>query len=542
MVAGVTVALLLVPQSMAYADLAGLPPEVGLYASFLPVMLGAMFGSCRQLGTGPVAMTSILTASILAGYAEPGDPRYLKLAFLLTCLLGLIRILMGLARLAALVNLLSQPVLAAFTNAAAMIIGLSQVNKIFGLPKGNSRFFGGFLFDIGKVFSQVHRTHLATLCFGVGAFALIYGLKKWRPKWPAMLIATVLATLASWLVGFESKLGGTVVGHIPAGLPRVGLFFDSWTEAKDMAPVAKSMIPSAIALTIIGFMEAVSVSKAIALKTRQKLDLNQELIGQGVAAIGSGLSQGYPVSGSFSRSAMNLMCGAKTGMSSVFTALVVMLVLLFLTPLLYHLPTAVLAAGIMVAVFQLIRLKPLLHAWRASGKDGFTAVATWLATLLFAPSMERGIFVGVSLALVFYLKRTMAPPLVVVGVDRDGSVQDANRHGLAVSSAMPAIRLDGSLYFGSVAAFEDSIMTAVREFPQAKAVLIICDGMNFVDASGDWCIRQVWEQLQDMDIGMYFAGMKHAPYQTLLRTGLVDEIGRQHFVRSVEIAKLAMAD
>jgi len=276
------------------------------------------------------------------------------------------------------------------------------------------------------------------------------------------------------------------------------------------------------------------------LKTRQKLDLNQELIGQGIAAIGTSLSQGYPISGSFSRSAMNLMSGARTGMSSVFTGLVVMLVLLFLTPFLYHLPMAVLAAGIMVAVFQLIRFKPLLHAWRASRPDGFTAVVTWLATLLFAPSMERNIFVGVALAMIFYLKRTMSPPVVVVGVSGDGSVQEADREGLEVSSAMPTVRLDGSLYFGSIAAFEDSILTAIREYPEAKAVLIVCDGMNFIDASGDWCIRQVWEQLREMDIGIYFAGMKYEPYETIRKTGLVDEIGRQHFVRSVEIAKLAM--
>jgi SulP family sulfate permease len=421
-----------------------------------------------------------------------------------------------------------------------MIIGLSQVNKIFGLEKSSSRHFCGFIADIVRVLGRVADTHLMTLLFGVGAFVLIFAIKKNRPRWPAMLIATVLGTFLSWVIGFETRFGGDVVGSIPAGLPKIGPFFGTMDELKDLLPMAREMFTGALAVTLIGFMEAVSVSKAIALKTRQKLDLNQELIGQGVAAVGASFSQGYPISGSFSRSAMNLMCGAKTGMSSVFTGLVVMVVLLFMTPLLYHLPKAVLAAGIMVAVFQLIRFKPLAHAWKASRADGFTAVATWLATLLFAPSMERGIFVGVALALIFYLKRTMSPSLHVVGLSGDGSVQEAERLGLDVNEEMPTIRWDGSLYFGSVAAFEDSILAAIREFPNAKAVLVVCDGINMIDASGDWCIRQVWEQLRDMNIGMYFAGMKHKPYETLRRTGLVDEIGRQHFVRSVEIAKLAM--
>lgn len=540
LVAGITVALLLVPQSMAYADLAGLPPQAGLYAAFLPVILGALFGSCRQLGTGPVAMTSILTASVLAAYANPGEANYIQLALLLAFLVGIVRIGMGVAKLAGLVNLLSHPVLAAFTNASALIIGLSQINKIFGLPKTNSRCFGGFLIDTAGLFANLLDTHLTTFLIGIGAFFLIYTIRRYRPCWPAMLIATVVGVIISRGIGFEERFGGAVVGSIPAGLPSLKPFVGSWQEIVELAPVAKSMLGGALAVTLIGFMEAVSVSKAIALKTRQRIDLNQELIGQGIAAVGASFSQGCPISGSFSRSAINLMSGARTGMSSVFTGLVVMLVLLFMTPLLYHLPMAVLAAGIMVAVFQLIKFKPLAHAFRASRADGFTALATWLATLLFAPSMERGIFVGVLLALFFYLRRTMTPPVVVVGVAEDGSVQDAHRLNLAVSEHMPAIRLDESLFFGSVATFEESMLAALRSYPNAKAVLIICDGVNFIDASGEWCIRQIWEQLKDMDIGLYFAGMKHAPFETLRRTGLVDEIGRQHFVRSLEIAKLAM--
>lgn len=539
-VAGLTVALLLVPQSMAYAALAGLPMQTGLYAAFLPVIIGALFGSCRQLGTGPVAMSSILTASILLNYAQPDAPNYVQLALLLTFVLGLIRIIMGLAKLAGLVNLLSQPVLAAFTNAGAMIIGLSQINKIFGLPKTSTLNFCGFLKDTAGVFAKIGGTHWPTFCFGIGSFIVIYGIKRFQPRWPAMLIATIIGTGVSYLIGFEARLGGAVVGFIPAGLPKIAPFATSWEEMVELAPIAKSMIPSALALTIIGFMEAVSVSKAISLKTRQKLDLNQELVGQGYAAIAASFSQGYSVSGSFSRSAMNLMSGAKTGMSSVFTGLIVMLVLLFMTPLLYHLPMAVLAAGIMVAVFQLIRFKPLAHAWKASRADGFTAGATWLATLLFAPSMERGIFLGVALALFFYLKRTMNPPLAVVGVSGDGSMKCVNRHQLERNEDMPSIRWDGDLYFGNVAAFEDSILATVRQYPQARAVMIICDGINLIDASGDWCVRQVWEQLKDLNIGLYFAGLKQAPYDTILKTGLVDEIGRQHFVRSVEIAKLAI--
>ncbi len=539
-VAGLTVALLLIPQSMAYAELAGLPPQVGLYAAFLPTLLGGLFGSCRQLATGPVAMTSILVASVLASHAQPMSEQYVILALLLSLMVGIIRIAMGMAKMAGLVNLLSHPALAGFTNAAAMIIGLSQLNRLLGLPRSHSRVFCGFLRDLLDLGRNYRDVHLPTLLFGVGAFVLIYTIRRFRPRWPAMLIAMVIGIVISRAIGFHAYFGGAVIGTIPAGLPRLGLSLPASVDGIALVEIIQDMLPGALAVTLIGFMETVSVSKAIALKTRQPINLNLELIGQGVASLGAGLSQGCPVSGSLSRSAVNLMSGARSGLSSVFTTLVVMATLLFATPLFYHLPSTVLAAGIVVAVFQLIDLKSIRHAWRVSKRDGFTALATWGATLLFAPAIERGVFVGVFLAMFFYLRRTMSPPLMVVGRSGDGTLRDARQLGLEVDEHLPSIRLDGSLYFGSVGNFEDSVLMAVREFPKATGLLIICEGINFIDASGEWCLRELWQRLKQMKIELYFAGLKQGPMDILQRSGLVDKIGRSHFVGSAQMALMAL--
>ncbi|MBN2449376.1 MAG: SulP family inorganic anion transporter [Lentisphaeria bacterium] len=539
LIAGVSVALLLVPQAMAYADLAGLPAQVGLYAAFLPVILGALFGSCRQLSTGPVAMTSILTAGVLAGLAAPGSEAYINLALLLALLVGVLRILLGLLRMAGIVNVISHPAMGGFTNAAAMIIALSQVNKILGLPRGNSPFFCGFLLDTGRLLTQLHRAHLPTMAMGLGAILLIAAIRRWKPRWPALLIAVVIGTLISRAIGFEEKLGGQVVGVIPRGLPRVRLP-SGMNDLDALLPTLRAMLPGALSVALIGFMEVVAVNRAIAIKTRQRIDLNRELIGQGVAILGAGLTQGYPISGSFSRSAMNLMCGARTGLCSVFTGLVVMLTLLFLTPLLHHLPNAILAAGIIVAVTSLVEFDVVAHAAKTSRPEGAVALVTWVATMCFAPAIERGILVGVALALYFYFRRTMAPPLVVLGVRGDGSLEDATQHGLEIDPHLPAVRFDGSLYFGSVAAFEDSVLAALRSFPAAKALLVVCDGINFMDASGEWCLRQLHRRLAEQHIEIYFAGMKREPFAVLERAGLVETVGRDHFVRSVRMAAMAL--
>ena len=342
--AGTTVALVLVPQSMAYAQLAGLPPYYGLYASCLPVAIAAFFGSSRQLATGPVAVVSLLTASAIEPIAASGGEGYFIYAVMLAFMVGMVQLVLGVVRLGMMVDFLSHPVVTGFTNAAAIIIATSQLDKIFGVEVARSEYHYQVVWDTLKV--SWTDFHLSTLLIAIGSLVLMLILKKYLPKSPNVLIAVGIATLISWFFDFEAS-GGRVVGNIPAGLPSFEVPTMSWTMIQQMAGVA-------LAIALIGFMEAISIAKVMAVKTRQRLDANQELIGQGLSNITSSLFQGYAVSGSFSRSAVNIENGAVTGFSSIITALLIGFTLLFLTPLLYHLPQATLAAVIILAVASLV--------------------------------------------------------------------------------------------------------------------------------------------------------------------------------------------
>ena len=412
LIAGLSVALVLVPQSMAYAQLAGLPPYYGLYASFLPVMIASLMGSSRQVHTGPVAVVSLLTASALAPYAV-GDPaQYAAYAVMLALMVGIFQLSLGLLQLGFFVDFLSHPVVVGFTNGAAIIIATSQLGKMFGVVAERSEHHYE---TVWRVLEQAwQHTHMPTLAFGIAALLLMILLKKYAPKIPSVLAAVAITTLASWLLKFEES-GGKVVGAIPKGLPAFSF--------PDIDPeVAIQIITSAIAIGLIGFTEAISVAKAIAAQTRQRLDANQGLVGQGLANIAASFSQGYAVSGSFSRSAINLSAGAKTGFAAIASGVVVMITLLFLTPLLYHLPQPTLAAVIILAVFNLIKFKPIKYAWKVQRHDAFVAIITFAMTLILAPHLEKSILIGVVLSMGLYMYRTMRPRIAVLAMQSDGSL------------------------------------------------------------------------------------------------------------------------
>ena len=647
--AGITVALVLIPQSMAYAQLAGLPPYYGLYAAFLPGIIAALWGSSAQLATGPVAVVSLLTASALAPLAASGSSQFIALAILMALMVGIIQLTLGVFKLGVVVNFLSHPVIVGFTNAAAIIIGLSQLNKLFGVSMGRSEHF---IPDIWGVLQQVGDTHIPTLLMGASAFAIMWGLKKFAPKMPGVLIAVALTTIVSWSIGFEhnskgkveeimdsevktlasefsqteikiddlnSKLsaksaelkqhqkshegssqrtaalnyeiellklelkdaegenrelarslrkflfeqvaategrttrlyllgqvpqnektdgyrwrikkvskgelqlvgGGEVVGAIPAGLPQFDLPKFSW----DMMA---TMFSGALVISLVGFMEAISIAKAMAAKTKDRIDPNQELIGQGLGNIVGSFSQAFPASGSFSRSAVNLNAGARTGMSSVFAGVIVLITLLFLTPLLYHLPQAVLAAVIMMAVIGLINFKAIKHAWHTHKHDGIASVVTFVATLAFAPHLDSGIMIGAGLAIILYLYRTMSPRVAILGRYHDGTLRDAKINGLPVSEYIIAIRYDGSLYFANVPYFEDTILEAVSNSPCAKHLLIVSDGINQLDASGEEVIHHVVARLRSNGIRVVFSGLKKQVIDVMRHSGLFDYIGQEN--------------
>ncbi len=655
--AGLTVALVLVPQSMAYAQLAGMPAYYGLYAAFLPVAVAALWGSSNQLGTGPVAVASLLTASSLTPLAAPGSESFIALAIMLALLVGLIQLVLGVFKLGVVVNFLSHPVIVGFTNAAAIIIALSQVNKLLGVPMGRSE---SFLADIWGVARLVGETHMPTLAMGLTAIFLIWVIRTRAPKLPGVLIAVALTTVASWQIGFERNVtatleqiadteaqsllgefirtearireingqivdksgemkalqkssgeqaheiatlnyevellklqlkdredenrrrnravrsmvfeqvagapgeaakyfatgrlpadaqadgrhwhiaraasgsltltgGGEVVGKVPEGLPSVGLPKVSW----DMVG---SLLAAAIVISLVGFMEAISIAKAIAAKTKQKIDPNQELIGQGLANLVGAATQSFPVSGSFSRSAVNINAGAKTGMSSVITAAFVLLTLLFLTPLLYHLPQAVLAAVIIMAVIGLVNFGAVQHAWQANRHDGIAAVVTFLATLAFAPHLDKGIIVGAGLAIGLYLYRTMTPRVAILGRHADGTLRDAAVHCLPPSRVVTAVRFDGRLYFANVAYFEDAILEAVAANPEARALLVVGEGINEIDASGEEVMHHVVQHLRDAGIEVAFSGLKKQVVDVMRATGLLAFIGEARLFPTADAA------
>lgn len=518
-VAGLTVSLVAIPQSLAYAQLAGVPAYYGLYAVLLPVIVGALFGSSPILSTGPVAMTSLLTAASVMSIAHPHTEQFYSYVILVALLSGIFQIGLGLARLGRIINFLSYPVLHGFINAAAIIIGLSQLPAMLGIEQGQKS--GHFLIDIFHVLECWNDIHILSICFGIAALVLLLILKKTAPKFPAILLVVSLATLISWLIGFDAD-GGTVVGTIPRGLPALSMPKIDYQAATHLGPAA-------FIIAIISFMEAMSSSKIIAIRTRTRWDENQELIGQGMAKIVAAFSHSMPVSGSFSRSALNLISGAKTGLASVFCAGMVLLTLLFFTPALYHLPKPVLSAVIMAAVLNLINFKQFKMAWVARKDDGVAAVVTFVATLLVAPNIQNGILTGMILSLIMFLYRTMKPHIVILGKDENGVLRDAHRYNLPkLHPRLMAIRFSGHLYFANVSYINDSVLKIIGNDPNLQVILIDCDGINSLDASGVEMFTNLHGRLQDSGITLALCNLHRNMAEVMQRTGLEKIMGREY--------------
>ena len=515
LLAGVTVSLVAIPQSLAYAQLAGVPAYYGLYAALIPTIVGALFGSSRQLSTGPVAMTSLLTAASVAPFAAAGSEMFFSYVILLALLSGLFQVLFGALRMGVLLNFLSNPVLMGFINAAAIIIGLSQLPTLLGISTTQSEHF---LIDIWQVFQHIDTMHDASVAFGVAAIAMLLLFKKFTPKIPGVLVTVVTLTFISYLIGY-ADMGGKVVGLVPSGLPTIGLPLLDW-HATTM------LIPAAFIIALISFMEAMSSAKVIALKTRQPWDENKELIGQGLAKIAAALCHSMPVSGSFSRSALNLSTNAQTALSSVVSAIFVLLTLLYFTTLLFHLPKPVLAAVIIMAVIGLINFKAIINAWKASRDDGISAIITFVTTLTFAPNIQNGIITGIILSLVLLLYRMMQPRVAGLGLHSDGTLRDAQRHNLPpLHAKLGAIRFDGALRFMNVSYFEDALLTLERNNPTVTYILVKCDGINYLDASGVEMLLSLVSRFKSNGITLGFSSIKKQVHEVMDNTNLSGAIG-----------------
>ena len=513
-IAGLTVATILMPQAMAYAELAGLPAVYGLYAAFLPPAVAALFGSSRHLSTGPVAIASLISATTVLSLAPESGELYIAYSLVLGLLVGLIRIALGVLRLGLLIDLLSSPVVVGFTNAAALIIVISQLHKVFGVEAQQ----GGHLLAALRVIDvALLEVHWPTLGMAVLAGGLLMVLRRVRWELPSMLTTLVVTTLVSWLAGFS----GEVVGEIPRGLPRP-LVPDLDVE------ILSQLFVGALTLTMLGLMEAMAIAKTLAARTRQHLDINRELIGQGMANVIGGFFQSYATSGSFSRSAVNYQSGARTGFSSVVASLVIAATLLWLTPLLYYLPQATLAVVIIAAVVGLVRIQPLVTAWRVRAFDGLIGAATFVGTLALAPDLHLGVGLGVGASLVLNFYRTMRPRVVFLTRHLDGTLRGSDE-GLRPDQQLAIMRFDGQLYFGSSRYFEDKVLETIASAPELRYLILDANGINRIDASGEQVLRNVVERLREVGLDLYCTQAKRQFIDALERSGLIEQIGRDHF-------------
>jgi SulP family sulfate permease len=535
LLAGLTVALVLVPQSMAYADLAGLPAYVGLYASFIPVIIASLFGSSRQMATGPVAMVSLMTAAALAPLGLDPATAMVYAAFL-ALLVGVFQIALGLLSLGVLVDFLSHPVILGFTNAGALIIGSSQVSKIFGIEVERAEHYYETMWNM---IGAIPNTHMLTLAMGIFSLFLLILIKRINPKLPNVLITVVICTVISWLSGYGVDKGGVVVGEIPSGLP-------GFAVPSVKAEHLSTLLGSVFMIAIIGFVEAISVAKAIASQTRQRVSANQELIGQGLGNLTAGVFQAYPVAGSFSRSAVNFTSGARSGLSAIVTGLIVAVTLLFLTPLLYHLPQATLAAVIIVAVAGLIKIEPIKHAWKVHRHDGIIAVVVFVVTLIVAPHLEKGVLIGVLLSLGLFLYRTMSPRLLEVARHEDTTLRSAERFDLQVSPTVSVFRYDGDLYFANSGYLEGKILNFIAGKPELKLVVLDIEAVDQLDSTGEEMLKNLYDRLESVGIELYIARAKVHIEAAFKRSGLYQHIGEQRFFRqrtdAVKAAKEKMGD
>ncbi len=692
-IAGITVALVLVPQSMAYAQLAGLPAYYGLYASFLPPMVAALFGSSRRLATGPVAVVSIMTATALEPLATAGSAEFIAYAVLLAFLVGLFQLTLGILKLGLVVNLLSHPVIVGFTNAAALIIGSSQLSRLLGIQVDSADHWLETMARLVR--AAVEYVHWPSLGMGVLAMVVMIVLKKWRPGVPNVLVAVVVTTLLSWAIGFENnrvvrldqlhvqgvaelvsnlnstldhihqtgtvrnqvtrrhhaanrhstardnipeqdksglcsrchqhkemdivqlqdsafrsstirmqkenvlelhfmagvldqyiagskkkaeqmrrrlrslKLvavkdglgglwyrpaaevpvdaradatvwririgrghmdadkiqlagGGEIIGAVPRGLPRFSLPHFDWQ-------VIPRLLTAAVIISLLGFMEAISIAKAIATRTGRKIDPNQELIGQGLANMVGSCASSYPVSGSFSRSAVNYQAGARTAMASVCTSLMVLLAILFLTPLLYYLPQPVLAAIIILAVVNLFSIREVTHAWRIRKSDGVISVLTFITTLGFAPHLDKGIFVGVGLSVAVFFYCKMKPMLAELSLYEDGHYRNVAHFHLRQCPYIVIIRFDGPLFFANISYLEKEASKVITQRQKAKIIIFKCNGINYIDATGETALNLLVQRLQAGGYRVYFSGLKVVQVLDILRaSGTLDIIGEDH--------------
>ena len=519
--AGLTVGIMLIPQGMAYAMLAGLPPVFGLYASLIPQVIYALLGTSRRLSVAPVAMDSLLVAAGLGALSLSGIEEYTSMAIFLALFLGSIQFLLGIVKMGFLVNFLSKPVISGFTSAAALIIGLSQLKHLLGAPIENSNQIHILLGNTIEVFDQINAYAIA---LGVTAILIIKVIKKWASKIPAALVVTILGIVITYAFNL-SEHGLNIVKEVPSGLPKVGLPELSMDRFNDLAPIA-------VTLALIAFMEAISVAKAIEeRKGLQEVRPNQELIAIGMANVVGSVFQSYPVTGGFSRTAVNDQAGASTPLASIISALIVGLTLLFLTPLFYHLPKTVLAAIIMVAVFGLIDFAYPVRLFRKRKDEFAVLIITFLTTLTIG--ITEGIILGVLISIGLMIYRTSQPHFAILGRIKDSThYRNVKRFDkeVTIDPEVLFFRFDGQLYFGNKDYFKTELTQAVDlHGSKIKGIVLSVEAINYIDSTAAHMLRQLFSQFKEKGIKVTISGPIGPIRDILKRSEIVDLIGKQSF-------------
>ncbi len=533
LIAALIVTFMLIPQSLAYAMLAGLPPHVGLYASILPLCVYALFGTSRTLSVGPVAVVSLMTAAAVSQVAAPGSPEYLAAALLLALLSGLVLTAMAALRLGFLANFLSHPVISGFISASGLLIATSQLKHIFGINAAGDT-LPEMLRALGATIGSVN---LPTLVLGVSVTAFLFwvrrGLKPLLCRWgirphtadfiakAGPVAAIVLSTSAVALMDLASR-GVQVVGTVPGGFPP--LTFPPFDGSLWLA-----LLPPALLISLVGFVESISVAQTLAAKRRQRIDSNQELLGLGAANLAAAVTGGFPVTGGFARSVVNFDAGAQTPLAGVFTAAGIAVVALFFTPLFKDLPQAVLAATIIVAVLSLVDLPALKRTWSYSRSD-FSAMAATIGTVLLV-GVEAGIVAGVTLSLLLYLWRTSRPHMAIVGqVPGSEHFRNIKRFSVVTSPYVLSVRVDQSLYFVNARYLEDHIYDLVASRPEVRDVVLMCPAVNLIDASALESLEAIVARLKAAGVTFHLSEVKGPVMDRLQRSDFFEHLTGRVFL------------
>lgn len=531
LLAGLTGAIVVLPQGVAYALIAGLPPEYGLYTAIITPVIAGLFGSSLHLISGPTAAISIVVLSVVSTVVPPGSQAFIPAVMTLTLMAGLMQLTLGLMRLGSIVNFISHTVVIGFTAGAAILIGTSQLKYALGLSvESGSSFFATWQ----QLFAQLNAINPYTVLIALTTIATTLLCKRLWPRSPNMFIGMVMGSLACWLVDGASR-GVTLVGALPGSLPEIAL--------PDLSPETLSaLLPGAAAVAILGLVEAVSIARAIAIRSGQRIDGNQEFIGQGLSNTLGSFCSCYAGSGSFTRSGINYEAGAQTPLAALFAAVILILILLLIPDITAYLPLAAMAGAILVIAWNLIDLHHIQQICRSSRQESAVLLITFIATLTV--ELEFAIYLGVIVSLILYLRRTARPRVMEVApieFDQRTYLRSLERYELAADPAVKILRIDGSLFFGAV----DHVQRALQKHstPQqlgGRQLLVFCPGINFIDLSGAEMLLQETERLERAGVRVSFCVFKNTVLDELKALGYFQQLERGNFYPTVDAALLSL--